>query len=74
MVDIRKYTIVLVNTLEPGLSYNAVVQKHTFPEAASKAYSIKNKLGHEWRIINVKENIKSKHPPDSSTLNTVSLS
>ena len=39
--------------------YNESFKSLSFPEAASKAYSIRNHKGHNWEIISVKKENKS---------------
>ena len=69
----KSFTITLTNNTEPGLRFNESIERLTFPEAVARAYSVRHKMGHDWRIINVKENIIIAHTHDSSSLNTVSL-
>jgi hypothetical protein len=62
------------NNKEPGLQHNQTVKRLTFPEAVAVAYSARQIMGHDWRITNVKEDIKHTNLSDCSTPNTISIS
>lgn len=64
----------MMNNKEPGLRFNESIERLTFPEAVARAYSIRHKMGHEWRIINVKEDIRHTSSSDCTTSGTISIS
>lgn len=41
-----------------GIVKEVVVRKLSFPEAVHEAYSLKNKLGHSWKITNINKKEK----------------
>ena len=72
MISEFSYTITLTRRSEPGLLMHRVVKRLTFPEAAAAAYDIKNKLGHDWRITNVSEDVKRSNSTDCPPSSAVS--
>lgn len=62
------------NNKEPALQHSKFVKKLTFAEAVAVAYSTRQRMGHDWRITNVKEDRTVAHSVDSPTLGAVSLS
>tara|TARA_Y100000592_G_C5476833_1_gene322760 strand:+ start:488 stop:784 length:297 start_codon:yes stop_codon:yes gene_type:complete len=72
MISELSYTITLTRRSEPGLLMHRAVKRLTFPEAVAAAYDIRNKLGHDWRIINVSEDVKRSNSTDCPSSGTVS--
>jgi hypothetical protein len=70
----KSFTITLTNNTEPGLRFNESIERLTFPEAVARAYSIRHKLGYDWRIIDVKENIRHTSSSDCTTSGAISIS
>lgn len=69
----KSYTIIMTNDNEPLLTYNKVVEKLTFPEAVAAAYLLKNNMGHDWRITNVREDIKRPGSSNCASPGTISI-
>ena len=70
----RQYTIILLNKKEPALTHYQVVSRVTFPEAVAFAYGTKHRMGYDWRIINVRENVTNNSEPARQTTGTITLS
>ena len=71
---LKKFIISLKNNSEQALTYHLTVEKISFPEAVTVAYTTKSRLGHSWRITNVRESVISTNSQNSETSGTVSLS
>ena len=69
----KSFQITLTNNDEISLTHHTSVEKINFAEAAVEAYKTRNKLGFDWRITNVRENIRRTNTQNSETLGTVSL-
>ena len=50
----RFYELVFENQ-EKKKTESEIIQRISFPEAASKAYMVVNELGFKWRVKSVKE-------------------
>jgi len=72
--NMKRFQITLMNDREKSLRHHRTVKKIAFPEAVMEAYKLRNKLGFEWRITNVREDISHANTENSKTLDTISLS